>query len=224
MAEKPIEAIYLTVDKAQFKLKVAERLKLGQEFLSREVKNEQEYNNRWDEFIDWDQYNNELIKMAFNRPDNSYADDYKRELSFDSAIFPGTYKEPTFQEKVESNRVEMGYQVRKLKWFHDKIDLLKSDINALAIKKPDRLQDLIQLLRRFHKVAQGLRNRRGEREPVVINDEYDVQYLLGALLKLYFDDIRVEDFSPSNSGSNSRLDFVLKQEKIIIETKKLIIT
>ena len=30
---------------------------------------------------------------------------------------------------------------------------------------------------------------------------------------------RPEEFSPSNSGSNSRIDFALKNEKIIIEVK-----
>jgi hypothetical protein len=214
-----IGSTYLTTDKEHFKLKVADRLKIGEEFITRDVKNEQEYKKCWDDFIDWNEYNEELIKMAFNHPDNSYADDYKRQTSSGGAVFPGTYKEPTFQEKVEGIRGEMGYQVRKLKWFYEKIDLLKSDPSLLAQKKSDRLQDLIHLLKRFHKIAQELRDRREGREPVFIKDEYDVQYLLGALLKLYFDDIRIEDASPSNSGSNSRLDFVLKQEKIIIETK-----
>jgi hypothetical protein len=58
-----------------------------------------------------------------------------------------------------------------------------------------------------------------DREPLVIKDEYDVQYLLNTLLKLHFDDLRVEEFSPSNSGANTRLDFVLKNEVIVLETK-----
>jgi len=219
MTAKNIDSTYLTTDKEQFKVKVAERLKIGQEFVTREVKNLQEYENCWDEFIDWDQYNNELIKMAFNHPDNSYASEYKRQSSSGGVVFPGAYKEPTFQEKVEGIRGEMGYQVRKLKWFYDKIDLLKSDPNALEIKSDNSLRDLTHLLKRFHKIAQELRDRRAGREAVMIKDEYDVQYLLGALLKLYFDDIRVEESSPSNSGANSRLDFVLKYEKIILETK-----
>ena len=38
--------------------------------------------------------------------------------------------------------------------------------------------------------------------------------------KLHFDDIRPEEWTPSYAGSASRVDFLLKQEKIIIEVKK----
>lgn len=38
-------------------------------------------------------------------------------------------------------------------------------------------------------------------------------------MQLHFNDVRREDFSPSNAGGNSRVDFVLKEEKIIIEVK-----
>ncbi len=53
-----------------------------------------------------------------------------------------------------------------------------------------------------------------------INDEYDVQDILHALLKLYFDDIRPEECTPSYAGKASRMDFLLKAESIVIEVKK----
>jgi hypothetical protein len=46
-----------------------------------------------------------------------------------------------------------------------------------------------------------------------------VQESLHALLKLYFDDIRPEEWTPSYAGSQSRMDFLLKREKIVVETK-----
>src|SRR5690606_11623512 len=36
---------------------------------------------------------------------------------------------------------------------------------------------------------------------------------------IHFDDIREEDYSPSYAGGNSRVDFVLKNENIVVETK-----
>jgi hypothetical protein len=114
----------------------------------------------------------------------------------------------------------MQYQVRKLKWFYEKIDLLKtSDIASKGENRKTKFNQLLNLLTRFHKVAQELRNRRQGKETIIIKDEYDVQDLLFSLLHLHFDDIRKEDFSPSNSGANSRLDFVLKKEKTILEVK-----
>ena len=53
-----------------------------------------------------------------------------------------------------------------------------------------------------------------------IEDEYDVQDLLHALLRLYFDDVRPEEWTPSYAGKSARMDFLLKEEKIVIEVKK----
>ncbi|MFX0063338.1 MAG: hypothetical protein ACFFC7_14270, partial [Candidatus Hermodarchaeota archaeon] len=41
-----------------------------------------------------------------------------------------------------------------------------------------------------------------------------------ALLLIEFDDVRREEFSPSHAGSSSRIDFMLKEEQIVIEVKK----
>lgn len=76
------------------------------------------------------------------------------------------------------------------------------------------------IINRFHQVARQLRARYSGRPTIEIEDEYDVQDLFHGLLKLYFDDVRPEEYTPSYAGSASRVDFLLKQEKIIIEIKK----
>lgn len=63
----------------------------------------------------------------------------------------------------------------------------------------------------------GIRHNR--RETLIITDEYDVQDLLHALLKLYFDDVRPEEWTPSYAGKSARMDFSLKKEKTVIEVK-----
>lgn len=73
---------------------------------------------------------------------------------------------------------------------------------------------------RFHGVVRQLRERHDDRPPLSIEDEYDVQDLLHALLALGFDDIRPEEWTPSYAGGTSRVDFLLKQEQIIVEAKK----
>jgi len=73
----------------------------------------------------------------------------------------------------------------------------------------------------FHIVAKQLGNYRHEnRNTITITDEYDVQDLLHALLKIFFDDIRPEEWTPSYAGKSSRMDFLIKNEKIVIEVKK----
>lgn len=79
---------------------------------------------------------------------------------------------------------------------------------------------LEKLFSRFHQAARQLRNRHEERPTVDVSDEYDVQDLLHSLLKLYFDDIRPEEWTPSYAGGSSRMDFLLKNEQLVVEVKK----
>nr|WP_294862491.1 hypothetical protein [uncultured Fluviicola sp.] len=86
------------------------------------------------------------------------------------------------------------------------------------------IEKIENLLRTFHNVCKQILQRRKEngipRPTLTINDEYDVQDLLHGLLKIYFSDIRPEEWTPSYAGSSKRSDFLLKKEKIIIEVKK----
>lgn len=75
------------------------------------------------------------------------------------------------------------------------------------------------LLARFHSVARQLRQRHLNRETLDLDDEYDVQDLLHCLLQIFFRDIRSEEWTPSYAGNASRMDFLLHQEAIVIETK-----
>lgn len=82
------------------------------------------------------------------------------------------------------------------------------------------LDALDQVVLKFHAVAVQLRSRHAERATLDINDEYDVQDLMHALLRLYFDDIRPEEWVPSYAGASSRTDFLLPQIDTVIETKR----
>jgi len=73
---------------------------------------------------------------------------------------------------------------------------------------------------RFHQIVVQLRRRREQRPTLDVDDEYDVQDLLHALLKLYFDDVRPEEWTPSYAGSSARMDFLLKDTGMVIEVKK----
>ena len=84
----------------------------------------------------------------------------------------------------------------------------------------DRLELIINILNKFPTFYRQLKKRHDGRATIEINDEYDVQDLVHALLTLHFDDIRPEEGSPSFAGSSSRQDFLLKKEKIVIEVKK----
>lgn len=83
----------------------------------------------------------------------------------------------------------------------------------------DSILRVLRVLDRFPRVSRQFRNRYGRRNPLTIDDEYDVQYLLHALLVIDFDDVRPEEVAPSQGGSSSRIDFLLHPEAIAIESK-----
>lgn len=89
------------------------------------------------------------------------------------------------------------------------------------VDDPQRAFKAVQsLCLRFHAVVRQLRTRHNGRPAFDVEDEYDVQDLLHALLRLHFDDIRPEEWTPSYAGKSTRMDFLLKKENIVIEVKK----
>ncbi|MDC7242093.1 MAG: hypothetical protein PQJ50_17195 [Spirochaetales bacterium] len=83
----------------------------------------------------------------------------------------------------------------------------------------DYLGNIERIFESFHRVSNQLKRRYNNRPTLKIDDEYDVQDLLHSLLVLYFDDIRSEDWVPQYAGGRTRVDFLLKNEMAIIETK-----
>jgi hypothetical protein len=101
-------------------------------------------------------------------------------------------------------------------WRSKKKLISKIDINTAK----DDILLLETIMDRFHLVAKQIRQRYDERSTLDIKDEYDTQDLMHSLLRLYYDDIRAEEWNPSYAGGSTRSDFLLKNEKIVIEIKK----
>ena len=89
-----------------------------------------------------------------------------------------------------------------------------------AARAENAFETLENILYRFHRVARQVRHRHDNRPTLNVEDEYDVQDLLHALLLLHFDDVRTEEWTPSYAGGASRMDFLLKNEQIVVEVKR----
>lgn len=101
------------------------------------------------------------------------------------------------------------------------LDILKAEFNFKSGSvESDPISRIEHLFLKFHAVVIQLRHRHDNAETLDVQNEYDVQDLLHALLKIDFDDVRPEEWTPSYAGASSRMDFVLPGEKIVIETKK----
>ena len=99
---------------------------------------------------------------------------------------------------------------------------LQSDLAATwQVARParDAVEVVIALCRRFHHFARQIQCRHGGRGTIAFNDEYDVQDTMHALLRLHFTDVRAEEWTPSYAGRSTRMDFLLKPERVVIEVK-----
>jgi len=85
--------------------------------------------------------------------------------------------------------------------------------------KPDTLARIESICNGFHSVAKSLRKRHTQRPTLDVADEYDVQDLLRSLLAVDFFDVRPEEWTPSYAGGAARMDFLLKSEQVVVETK-----
>jgi hypothetical protein len=88
--------------------------------------------------------------------------------------------------------------------------------HALSAGAVDLLTDMA---RRLPTAIRFLGRERRGRAGLPIDDEYDLQRLLHALLSLHFDDVRPEETTPSKAGGSYRIDFLLKQERLAVEAK-----
>ena len=99
------------------------------------------------------------------------------------------------------------------------LSILKGISNADSIKAKTDYSILENIFNRFPIFIRQLRKRHNNRQSIEVNDEYDIQDLLEAVLRLHLDDVRAEEWCPSYAGGSKRMDFFLNDEKIAIETK-----
>ena len=86
--------------------------------------------------------------------------------------------------------------------------------------KPSEVEELLEIVvRGLRRAMHPLIHRRKGSQQLSFGSEYDVQDLLHALLRPWISDIRPEEFTPSYAGSSTRMDFLLPDHALVIETK-----
>jgi hypothetical protein len=98
--------------------------------------------------------------------------------------------------------------------------LLTQAKQTLAVERSaHELELVVRVGRGLPGLVNALRSRYDRRPGFEVNDEYDVQDLLGGVLRMIFGDVRPEDPAPTQAGGSSRVDFVLKAQRIAVEVK-----
>lgn len=101
---------------------------------------------------------------------------------------------------------------------------------ALASTKTEReangqtegatLDMLRRVCARFHLVARQLRLRKEYRPTLEIADEYDLQDLFYALLRLQFDEVGTEEWAPPYANGAHRTSYLLDWERTVVVVKQ----
>jgi hypothetical protein len=149
-----------------------------------------------------------------------------------SSLVSGVEKQrPLYLEKYKgfiSNNNLMTRQ-KQLERLEALVNAVETEINNGLIKDEDKSADNIfstnekcieNIFENFHSCCQQARSRYDSRPTIDVKDEFDVQDLLHILLRLYYKDIRPEEYTPSYAGRSSRMDFLIKEIKTVIEVKK----
>jgi hypothetical protein len=85
----------------------------------------------------------------------------------------------------------------------------------------EALQQLEQISRRLALAFSVLGREMQHRPGLQVKDEYDVQRILHAICATVFEEVEYEEPTPKMAAGSSRLDFLLKRERIAIETKMI---
>jgi hypothetical protein len=86
--------------------------------------------------------------------------------------------------------------------------------------QPDPIDLLRKVCLRFHAVARQLRLRKDYRATLEVEDDYDLQDLLCALLKLEFDEVGTDEWTPPYTGGSTRTTLLLDRDRIAVVAKK----
>jgi hypothetical protein len=206
------EPSLLVVPRNEAREKIHLQIAQGTEILNQQIRNEADANLLSRNYRKWNDYNKELLRVLFSG--NRMLEDYDRHTLVSFQMGGG------LGEQIRVNREYTRRAIAEMESLEHRLDLiLENQSRQVAAEGPD-VPALISILRGSHRVARQLRFRREGRATLEVHDEYDVQDLLHALLKIDFDDVRPEEWTPSYAGKSSRTDFLLKNEKIVVETKK----
>lgn len=212
MQESERNLVKLIVPRNEAKQRIEGQCSQLQEILRVEPKGNSEFAGRCVLFDRWHDYTFEMLRLLFSN------DELANE--FNSIQQPKI----TSRMRLSEKKVRlMEYAKRK----HYRLLSILSRIDLYPESQPDVQMDarknavnvVERLATRFNLFASRLATRQRQREPFKISDEYDLQDVFHALLKLFFDDVRPEQYTPSYAGKSSKIDFILKPQQIVVELK-----
>lgn len=101
----------------------------------------------------------------------------------------------------------------------EEYEQLNSTSNESSSEVTDSAALIIKIMDRWSNMISSFKDHRIGVKPIEVTNEYDMQYLFEGILRLLFDDVRPETYTPNYANKSNRTDFLLPKQKILIETK-----
>jgi hypothetical protein len=210
----------LIVPRSEVQQKLEAHIEKGHEIVNRPINSKVEMDKADADGENWREYAVRLLAALFDT--TAISDEFSNHTR---SI--GIAGDIAYEKEREIFRPWMASRVRKLESILESLNLFSENASVASGQHRDTTTDpqtyaleRIELIaNRFHIIARQLRHRHSDRPTLIIENEYDVQDLFHALLRLFFDDIRDEEWTPSYAGGASRIDFLLKAEQVVIELK-----
>jgi hypothetical protein len=101
----------------------------------------------------------------------------------------------------------------------DQYELDKQSTNPKSDEVTESSALIIRIMNNWSNMISSFKDPRSGVTQIHIKNEYDMQYLLEGVLRLFFADVRPETYTPNYANKSNRTDFLLPKERILIETK-----
>ncbi|HWS84670.1 MAG TPA: hypothetical protein VN207_10465 [Ktedonobacteraceae bacterium] len=228
LSQAPTTLPKLKASRSEAQQKLQTQIDRGRAIAQRVITSDAEMDTAYADRDKWREYAITLLLTLFD--DSTFATDYEKKTQFSSirGHLPFEREQEAFKDWLNN------CWIMDLESICERLDLIEESpsvnqanfSNNMGGKKNPQeaaLEKIELIANRFRIVARQLRQRhcdhKAPRHTLEIRDEYDVQDLFHALLRLFFDDVRDEEWTPSYAGNASRIDFLLKQEQILVEIK-----
>ena len=132
------------------------------------------------------------------------------------SMYPNHPQTYAFKKLIDDDKQQALYAT-----YQTQMGILKA-FSKLKPSSPNDIDaDLLlsHIFNNFCRFVHQLKRKRHNGRECFLSDEYDVQDLLHAVLKLHFDDVRPEVWTPQYAGSSNRMDFFINDSQIAIEVK-----
>jgi len=206
------DLVELTVPRVEASLTIMKRQSLLRDIIRRQPKTTTALRLKLSALRSWRLYTYEVLRRLFSNDELA--------TEFSSVPIEKITTEMTLHQQNTRCQTSAFNLHNSLASILDRLELYpesKPNLQPDAITSGTSIVEHLAI--HFHVFASQLGGRQKDREAFAITDEYDLQDIFRALLWLFFDDIRPEEYTPSYAGKSSKIDFILKKERIVVELK-----